>query len=310
MNNGLRGWPPANTSSALLSINGVAAPVAVRALVVGGGGGSAQAYSDSGQISSSGGGGGGGVIDDTVLVYLSSALPIQIGAGGAGGVALTSGSFSRFGTLFAIGGGAGTYYNGFGNRGATGGSSNVSGAAASSLVSPQGFSGGVGSSNSFAIANPTRPGGGGGAGAAGGNGTAGGAAGSGGDGRLSTVPLVPAFFGGGGGAGGAGSIFLPGSGGAGGGAAGNAGGPTGGTYSGAAGSANTGGGGGGAGGATGMTSGSQFQTGAAGGSGIVVLRFNSALVWRVTTGLTVRQESVGSDTILTFTAGTGTITFS
>lgn len=308
MNTGLYGYSPNSTAAAIQSLNGVTAPVAVRALVVGGGGGSAQSYSDTSIVTPSGGGGGGGVIDETVLVSLSSAITIQIGAGST-----AVGSFSRFGSLFAIGGGFSAYYNGGAGRGATGGAQNLLAsaiAAATSLVSPQGFSGGTGSSNTFARADPTRPGGGGGAGAIGNNGTAGGAAGDGGAGRLSTVPLVASHYGGGGGGGGCGATFAAGSGGIGGGANGNPGGTSGSTYPGVAAAANTGGGAGGGGGVTNVAGGNQIFAVGSGGSGVVVLRFNAALVFRVTSGLTFRQESAGSETILTFTAGLGTITFS
>jgi hypothetical protein len=51
---------------------------------------------------------------------------------------------------------------------------------------------------------------------------------------------------------------------------------------------------------------------AAGGSGIIILRFNSSLRCVVSVGLTQgvsSPETSGSDTIITITGGTGTVTF-
>jgi hypothetical protein len=70
-----------------------------------------------------------------------------------------------------------------------------------------------------------------------------------------------------------------------------------------AGSPNTGSGGGG-----GATSAAILS--AAGGSGVVILRFNSLLQIQISSGLTATRESSGGDTIVTITAGTGTVTFS
>ena len=66
---------------------------------------------------------------------------------------------------------------------------------------------------------------------------------------------------------------------------------------------NTGGGGGGA--PEGASS-----TGGNGGSGIVILRYPSARIINVGAGLTATTATVGTDSVTTFTAGTGTITFS
>jgi hypothetical protein len=74
------------------------------------------------------------------------------------------------------------------------------------------------------------------------------------------------------------------------------------TASAVAGGANTGGGGGGGGGTS--------AAGAAGGSGIVILRWNAAqAVAQVSPGLTASLNVVGTDTVLTITAGTGTVTW-
>jgi hypothetical protein len=121
---------------------------------------------------------------------------------------------------------------------------------------------------------------------------------------LSLITGVTAYFGGGGGGGcfstGASPNAIAGSGGLGGGGNGNAGVPT---VAAAAGTANTGGGGGGAGGTN--------AVGAAGGSGVVILRWNaSEAVATLSSGLTATRSTVGTDTVLTITAGTGSVTWS
>jgi len=69
-----------------------------------------------------------------------------------------------------------------------------------------------------------------------------------------------------------------------------------------AGTANTGGGGGGGGNALG---------GANGGSGVVIIRYATAdATISVGAGLTSSSATDGSDTVVTFTAGTGTVSFS
>jgi hypothetical protein len=70
-----------------------------------------------------------------------------------------------------------------------------------------------------------------------------------------------------------------------------------------AGAANTGGGGGGA-------RGQSSSNGFAGGSGVVILRYPSSISCNVGSGLTASTSTVGNDKVTTFTAGTGTITFS
>jgi hypothetical protein len=87
-----------------------------------------------------------------------------------------------------------------------------------------------------------------------------------------------------------------GTGGSGGGGAGSVG-----NASSTAGGTNTGGGGGG--------TGTSVGTVAAGGSGIVVLKYSSALTATIV-GLTSSTVTSGGFKVTTFTAGTGTITFS
>jgi len=66
------------------------------------------------------------------------------------------------------------------------------------------------------------------------------------------------------------------------------------------GAANTGTGGGGGSG----------NAGGDGGSGVVILRYPSTKTLTVGSGLTSSTATVGSDKVTTFTAGTGTVTFS
>ena len=72
---------------------------------------------------------------------------------------------------------------------------------------------------------------------------------------------------------------------------------------GSAGTANTGGGGGG--------TGSNVVTSYAGGSGVVILRYSDGYTLSNSGGgLTFTTATVGSDKVTTFTAGTGTCSFS
>ena len=78
------------------------------------------------------------------------------------------------------------------------------------------------------------------------------------------------------------------------------------TNDGAAGTANTGGGGGG-----GAESSGYNAVSYAGGSGVVILRYPTAnATISVGAGLTSSSATSGSDTIVTFTAGTGNVQFS
>jgi hypothetical protein len=47
-----------------------------------------------------------------------------------------------------------------------------------------------------------------------------------------------------------------------------------------------------------------------GGSGVVIIRYPSALTVSVGAGLTASTSTVGANKVTTFTAGTGTISFS
>lgn len=270
-------------------------PSGVDYLVVAGGGG-------GGAGGGKGGGGGAGglrasqatytigcapaspLASPTAITVVTSAYPITVGAGGSGGPRATSGngtsgSNSVFSTITSAGGGYGgaAVPSSGGNAGANGGSGGGGGVWGSTpggggtgntppVSPPQGNSGGA------AQGSPEIAGGGGGAGGAG-NGTAGSGK-TGGDGvgfpsafGTSGESSSPYYYFSGGGGGGQ----YPGESSAIGGGLG--GGGDGGAYpeiSGAgAGTANTGGGGGG-----GIHSPSSLTgSGAAGGSGIVILRY-------------------------------------
>lgn len=270
----------------------VFAPIA-SVLVVGGGSGGATGLSTR----PGPGGGGGGVVAGSVGVEFGVAYTLAVGAGGSAGATSSVGSLSRFGPLVAAGGGAaGTGDANLVPQLATGGGS-PSLTRRSSLISVQGFAGGLGNSGA------TQSGGGGGAGGQG-NDWASGQAGGGGIGVLSSIPEVARYFGAGGGAGGnvnSGQEASPGVGGTDGGGSGG----TAGTTAGGAGEANTGagGGGGGAGASTPRTAGN-------GGSGIVVLRLPSLIGFTVSAGLTYSNTIVGAERVLSFTAGTGTLILS
>jgi fibronectin-binding autotransporter adhesin len=251
----------------------------IRVLVVAGGGGGGGSGTRP-----SGGGGGGGLVDATLIVPLSSALSVIVGAGGA---VNAIGTISRFGPIYAIGGGPGT--DGAAPlSGATSGGSPAASSLRTPIAGDQGYSGGAGLAGQ-------RGGGGGGAGAAGSGGSST-TGGNGGNGGNSTTPATELTYAGGGGGGGA----TGGSGGSGGGGAGAS---TTGSVNAIAGTTNRGGGGGG-----GVASVAILP--AAGGSGVVILRFNSALKITIGSGLTSTTETSGSDTIITITGGTGTVTFS
>ena len=249
----------------------------------GGGGGSAGGSTRAGP-----GGGGGGALEITALgVFLQTSYTVSVGAGGAAGN--NTGSASQFGQITAVGGGGAQTSSGPA-YGATGsGSINIG--RYPTVVPQQGFAGGQG------VSGLTASGGGGGAGALGGDATAGVSSGSGGIGKASSITGAVYYYGGGGGGGLYNSATPNAAGGSGGLSGGGAGGSTG-----TAGLANSGGGGGG-----GQSS---SGAGAAGGSGIVIIRWNaSQAVATLSSGLTGRITTAGTDSVLTITAGTGTVTW-
>jgi len=233
----------------------------VDVLVVAGGGGGG---SPGGGVPYTGGGGGaGGVIfRKNFAVTPASAITVTVGSGGSGsdtgGSAATNGGNSVFGSLTAIGGGAG------GNRINTAGGVGGSGGGASSPTIPflngsagtagQGYAGGKGWQGGNSAG-----GGGGGAGGPGTNGTNAVASG-GGPGLWFDISGSMLAYGGGGGGSTEGSQQSMG--GVGGGGSGGGG------QNGRSGDANTGGGGGA--GQRGVYSGGN------GGSGIVIIRYISS----------------------------------
>ena len=265
----------------------------VDVLVVAGGGGGGG---NSGSGTGGGGGGAGGLVwQESHSVTPGSVIDVTVGSGGAGGPADQRGEpggNSQFGSVEAIGGGAGDtrgtsstdWVSGdYGDGGSGGGSNyaNIDPSVYGEGIAGQGYDGGTGEQDTQG-----QGGGGGGAGAPGENGMGDDATNrpNGGDGMdyshiFGTNYGNNGWFAGGGGGGGAddGTYALPGNGGQGGGGAGggntteNTGGPEGGQ-------ANTGGGGGGAGGATGP--------GGDGGSGIVLVRYKDPASVNVYTRIT------------------------
>ena len=261
-------------------------------IVVAGGGGT-----DRGNPGAIGGGGGGGFreglgVNDsytgsplrapTGVPVTATGFPITVGAGGTGGApctptsAATQGSSSIFSTITSAGGGKanvgtpGPGAGGSGGGGPTGGTDPATfiGAGNTPPVSPpQGNPGGLGLSTCGPGSPFTYMGGGGGGATAAGTAASPPAAGAGGAGATTSINGSPNSFSGGGGGGSgkepAGRDVPAGAGGTGGGGAGGA------RANGTAGTVNTGGGAGGAGYGPSGT----IRSGAAGGSGIVIIRY-------------------------------------
>ena len=239
---------------------------------------------------------------------------VTVGAGGAGtfhtgggeNAAGNNGNDSIFSTITSTAGGGSGAYQGNNNPGQQGGSgggaaynNGTVGAAVTSPVT-QGYAGG-----GHGGASTYHGGGGGGANGAGASTGVGGAglavnilssanAATQSVGEVSGSNVY--YAGGGGGAG----VGFGAAGGIGGGGDGN-------TAQGVAGTPNTGGGGGGS--ERNNPSG-QFFYGGAGGSGVVILRYPNTRTVTIGSGLTGSTATEGSDKVTTFTAGTGTISFS
>lgn len=264
----------------------------IRVLVVGGGAAGVSATN----VRVGPGGGGGGAVDQTLGVLLSTSYSVTIAAGGS--VGALPGSNSFFAGITGAGGGTGSTSSvGFSLATGAGylflsGNSN-GGTRNPSYITSQGFSGGLGQSGG------TAGGGGGGSGAQGGDATST-VSGSGGSGRSSNITGSAVLYGPGGGSGGYVGTSSAGSGGSTGGGNGSASVAS----AGSAGTANTGGGGGG-----GASNGTTSSVGGAGGSGVVILRFDAILNITLSAGLSYTTASSGTDTIVTITGGTGTVTF-
>ena len=280
-------------SSASNSIIG-SQPFSTTYLVIAGGGAGGNAQS--------GGGGAGGYLTSSTTLSIGVAYSVTVGAGGAvnpsGYTRGGSGANSIFNAVTSTGGGGGGGFderNG-GSGGSGGGGANNTNSVGGSGTGGQGNAGG----GVTTYGHPYRAAGGGGASAAGANGYN--SSGNGGDGLSSSITGSTVIRAGGGG----GGLYAgdnPGLGGAGGGG-------TGGARSGTvtqntpinagSGTINTGGGGGG----------NDYPfAGAAGGSGVVILRYPSARTITLGAGLTGSTSTVSTDKVTTITAGTGTVTF-
>jgi len=232
-------------------------------VVAGGGGGGAGNYGGAG------GGGAGGFLTASDYEVTTQSYTVTIGAGGAGAtdntVQGTAGGNSVFGTITAIGGGGGGSFNsGSGGTGGSGGGQGTTSGTAGAGTAGQGYDGGDAGA-AFG------GGGGGGAGAAGIASADQNTAGDGGAGLSSTIlDGSTDWYAGGGGAN---AETDGGTGGIGGGAT-----APGGNADGVDATANTGGGGSGAG---------RDYDGGNGGSGIVIIRYPTAIA----SELRVRDEA-------------------
>ena len=261
---------------ATMTVTPVAPPTALQLLLVAGGGGGGEAA----WWGAGGGGGAGGLVEvSSVSVASGATYSVSVGEGGEGGTnSGSNGENSVFASYTAIGGGFGARGGESpwapetgGTGGSGGGSSSYGGFAAG--TPGQGSSGGTGDG-----AWNYTGGGGGGAAGAGGNAPNATSGGSGGLGKSNSITGSPVTY-----------------------ARGGHGGSTYGTAS--DGAANSGNGGGG-----GPATPGGWLEGGDGGSGIVVLRFEGASP-TVSAGLTYIETAVGNDTVLTFTSGSGTITW-
>ena len=274
-------------------------------LVVGGGGGGG--YDNGG--GGGGGGlrssvdatGGGGAPEPSFIATINTNYNVSVGIGGRGtsdtlsSTVISSGSPSTFATITALGGGKGGTGGTFdGSSGGSGGGSKRTGAAGAG-TNGQGLSGGIGVTG-------ITGGGGGGAGQAGGNGSSS-FGGKGGDGLAISITGSSVYYAGGGGGGYEASGDNGGAGGLGGGGRGGArpANPLGGN-----GADGFGGGGGG----TEYVNGGSTTEAGKGGSGVVILRYPSSRTLNVGAGLTSNTITVGQNKVTTFTAGSGTISFS
>ena len=239
-------------------------PQWVEYLVVAGGGGAG--YVANGE---SGGGGGGGLLTGMVPVTVGTSYTVTVGGGGAGGAGANNsgvnGDDSVFGPISALGGGGGARYGyDYGSSGGPKDGGSGGGGAQSGVGGPASGTPGQGNAGGQeTISSVNCAGGGGGAGTIGLNGV-GNFGGNGGAGISSVISgTVTTYAGGGGGA--SQGAYVGSIGGVGGG--GNAHGSD--LTSGISGQVNTGGGGGGGGDSVGTV--------AAGGSGIVIVRYQGTV---------------------------------
>lgn len=267
----------------------------------GGGGGAGGLRTSYGSTS-----GGGASAESSLNVQLTVDYTVTVGSGGAGGSGAGSGTYggdgndSVFSTITSDGGGGGAINLNIGSDGGSGGGNGVQGGSTvSTATANQGYSGGAAIYTASGNYRPS--GGGGGASAVGADGLSNGNSGDGGDGLSVSITGSSVAYAGGGGAG-AGSGYTVGAGGLGGGGNGS----NTNTVAGGSGTANTGGGGGGG----GFVNGVGWGDGGAGGSGVVIIRYPNSYTVTIGAGLTGTTATDGSDKVTTFTAGTGTISFS
>jgi hypothetical protein len=293
-----------SASSAIFFRGGGTSTLSVDYLVAAGGGAGGKGAGAQTTIGGSGGGGAGGLLDGTAAISKDTTVLVSVGAGGAIGAASRDtgydGTPSAFSTIYTFGGGGGGGGHILtGNDGGSGGgsASDTTSGGGGSPVSGQGNSGGNGGGSNGGGA------GGGGAGAAGSDGVSSATTsdgGDGGDGVASSITGSSTYYAGGGAGGGGLNSSVGGSGGLGGGGDGHGNGTAV-----TSGTANTGGGGGGGSDVTGGA------TAGAGGSGVVIIRFlTSDGTPTIGAGLTSSSTTDGSHTVITFTAGTDTITWS
>ena len=279
------------TSMALFSIE---------ALVVGGG--ASGAGSGGGGSGPRGGGGAGGLVYTTIQKRVGSEFLVSIGNGGATTAANETtgndGSSSTLDTLVALGGGGGATNNGQPGRNGGSGGGGCYGTAGGTGLQPASASGGFGNNGGTArLGNNDGAGGGGGAGSIGGTPTTADAGGNGGLGREYSITGTALFYAAGGGGGGyptSSNIGIGGSG-----IGGNGGG---GSLDSTPGAANTGSGGGGR--------GSGLASGAAGGSGVVIIAYpdTKPALSNIPGTLTYNQPTRAGYRVYRFTAGSGTVT--
>jgi len=266
----------------------------------GGGSGGGAGGGAGGYRTSYGTSGGGGSAESALTLLASTNYTVTVGSGGAGGSGSgynkgTNGSNSVFSTITATGGGGGGAYQVAPNTGGSGGGGEANLQSGAAGTANQGYRGGNKTGGNFSGA------GGGGAGATGTDSSSSGGT-TGGTGVASTITGSSVTYGGGGGGGAQGSY--------GGGSAANGGSGGGGnggsTTDGSNGTANTGGGAGGGGYAT-----NSLKVGGTGGSGVVIIRYpDTRTLSNPGGGLTYSTATSGLFKVTTFTAGTGSISFS
>ena len=301
-------YPSTNSLNTNLTISGltITVPLTVNYLVVAGGGGGGSEYA------AGGGAGGlrtsfgtispitisGGSMESSMTLLVSTNYTVSVGGGGAGRIAASgsgagsNGTNSRFVDLISTGGGGGGNNNGSdGGSGGGAGCSGGTGVIGNAVTSPvvQGFNGG--NRGSYTPKYPT--GGGGGAAEVGESAPNQNTSGDGGDGlEINILGGTGNFYAGGGGGGGQSGVNA----GAGGSSIGGNG--TGNTVGDNA-TPSTGSGGGGAGSNSGRGGGN-------GSGGIVILRYPDSYT---ISGLSGTTTTVGTDSVTTFTTGTGNIQF-